>query len=31
MTNIAIQQKHDGKVVDAVEHVSDEQYPAAQR
>jgi hypothetical protein len=28
MTHIAIQEKQDGKVVDWMEHVSDEQYRA---
>ena len=28
MTHIAIQEKKDGKVVDWMEHVSDEQYGA---
>ncbi|MCU1242198.1 MAG: Cupin [Candidatus Acidoferrum typicum] len=28
MTHIAIQEKRDGKVVDWLEHVSDEQYRA---
>jgi hypothetical protein len=28
MTHIAIQEKKDGKVVDWMEHVSDEQYRA---
>jgi hypothetical protein len=28
MTHIAIQEKKDGKVVDWMEHVSDEQYKA---
>jgi len=29
MTHIAIQEKKDGKVVDWMEHVSDEQYRPA--
>jgi hypothetical protein len=31
MTHIAIQEKLDGKVVDWMEHVSDEQYQARSR
>ena len=27
MTHIAIQEKQDGKAVDWMEHVTDEQYP----